>query len=82
SPRPVPTSLLAFRPNCCAVARMCARPSLRQPPNQLRWGSRWPTFTRILNTQTVLLRSQANLIASRQQVSSNLVAVYKGLGGG
>lgn len=39
-------------------------------------------YSRILNTQTALLRSQANLIEARQQVSSNLVAVYKGLGGG
>ncbi len=40
------------------------------------------SYSRILNTQTALLRSQANLIQARQQVSSNLVAVYKGLGGG
>ena len=40
------------------------------------------SYSRILNTQTALLRSQANLIEARQQVSSNLVAVYKGLGGG
>ncbi len=39
-------------------------------------------YSRILNTQTALLRSQANLIEARQQVSSNLVAIYKGLGGG
>lgn len=39
-------------------------------------------YSRILNTQTALLNSQANLIEARQQVSSNLVAVYKGLGGG
>ncbi len=39
-------------------------------------------YSRVLNTQTALLRSQANLIEARQQVSSNLVAVYKGLGGG
>ena len=40
------------------------------------------SYSRILNTQTALLRSQSNLIEARQQVSSNLVAVYKGLGGG
>ncbi|MEX0328979.1 MAG: efflux transporter outer membrane subunit [Ruegeria sp.] len=40
------------------------------------------SYSRILNTQTALLRSQANLIEARQQVSTNLVAVYKGLGGG
>nr|WP_321253400.1 efflux transporter outer membrane subunit [uncultured Ruegeria sp.] len=40
------------------------------------------SYSRILNTQTALLRSQVNLISARQQVSSNLVAVYKGLGGG
>lgn len=39
-------------------------------------------YSRILNTQTALLRSQSNLIQARQQVSSNLVSVYKGLGGG
>ena len=39
-------------------------------------------YSRVLNTQTALLRSQANLIESRQQVSTNLLAVYKGLGGG
>ncbi|MGI9367430.1 MAG: efflux transporter outer membrane subunit [Ruegeria sp.] len=39
-------------------------------------------YSRVLNTQTALLRSQANLIEARQQVSSNLVAIYKGLGGG
>ncbi len=40
------------------------------------------SYSRILNTQTALLRSQANLIEARQEVSSNLVAIYKGLGGG
>jgi NodT family efflux transporter outer membrane factor (OMF) lipoprotein len=39
-------------------------------------------FSRVLNTQTALLQSQANLIDARSQVSGNLVAIYKGLGGG
>ncbi len=40
------------------------------------------SYSRVLNTQTALLQSESNLIEARQQVSSNLVAIYKGLGGG
>ena len=39
-------------------------------------------YSRVVNTQTVLLRSQANLIEARSLVSSSLVSIYKGLGGG
>lgn len=39
-------------------------------------------YSRVLNTQTAQLQSQANLINARAQVSANLVAIYKGLGGG
>ena len=39
-------------------------------------------FTRVLNAQTALLQSQAQLIDARAEVSANLVAIYKGLGGG
>lgn len=39
-------------------------------------------YSRVLNTQRVLLQSQAELIDARAQVAGNLVAIYKGLGGG
>ncbi|OSP55951.1 efflux transporter outer membrane subunit [Pseudoruegeria sp. SK021] len=39
-------------------------------------------YTRVLNTQQGLLRAQANLITARAAASTNLVALYKGLGGG
>lgn len=39
-------------------------------------------FTRVLNTQTALLRSEQRLAAVRADVVTNLIAVYKGLGGG
>ncbi|MBV1895240.1 MAG: TolC family protein, partial [Rhodobacteraceae bacterium] len=39
-------------------------------------------YSRVLNALQALLSAQANLIDARAQVSSNLVAVYKGLGGG
>ncbi|MEP2031244.1 MAG: efflux transporter outer membrane subunit [Paracoccaceae bacterium] len=48
--------------------------------NQYRDGA--ADFTRVLNAQTALLQSEANLIDARAQVSENLVAIYKGLGGG
>ena len=48
--------------------------------NQYRDGA--ADFSRVLNAQTALLQSQANLIDARAQVSENLVAIYKGLGGG
>lgn len=48
--------------------------------NQYRDGA--ADYDRVLNAQTALLQSQANLIDARAQVSENLVAVYKGLGGG
>lgn len=39
-------------------------------------------YTRVLNTQTTLLQQQDALTASRGAVVSNLIAVYKALGGG
>ena len=39
-------------------------------------------YSRVLNALQALLSAQANLIDARAQVASNLVAVYKGLGGG
>ncbi|WP_371171058.1 efflux transporter outer membrane subunit [Aliiroseovarius sp. 2305UL8-7] len=39
-------------------------------------------YSRVLNAQSALLRSEANLVEARSQVSANLVAIYKGLGGG
>ncbi|MCP4383115.1 MAG: efflux transporter outer membrane subunit [Hyphomicrobiales bacterium] len=39
-------------------------------------------YTRVLNTQTTLLRSEQRLAAVRADVVVNLIAVYKGLGGG
>lgn len=39
-------------------------------------------YSRVLNTQTQLLRSQSDLVSARAQVSTSLVALYKGLGGG
>ncbi|MFT5340814.1 MAG: outer membrane protein TolC [Paracoccaceae bacterium] len=39
-------------------------------------------YSRVLNSLTALLQAQANLIDARSQVAGNLVAIYKGLGGG
>lgn len=39
-------------------------------------------YSRVLNTQKALLRAEADLIDAKAQVSANLVAIYKGLGGG
>ncbi len=39
-------------------------------------------YTRVLNTQTSLLQGQDALTATRGEVVSNLVSVYKALGGG
>lgn len=39
-------------------------------------------YSRVLNTQRALLRAEADLVDARSQVSANLVAIYKGLGGG
>lgn len=39
-------------------------------------------YTRVLNTQTSLVRTQDQLTAVRGQIVSNLVALYKALGGG
>jgi outer membrane protein TolC len=39
-------------------------------------------YSRVLNTQTALLRSEQRLAAVRADVVTNLIAVYKGLGGG
>ena len=39
-------------------------------------------YTRVLNTQTSLVRTQDQLTASRGQIVLNLVALYKALGGG
>jgi NodT family efflux transporter outer membrane factor (OMF) lipoprotein len=39
-------------------------------------------YTRVLNTQTTLLQQQDALTASRGAVVTNLIAVYKALGGG
>ena len=39
-------------------------------------------YSRVLNTETVLLHTQQRLTAVRAQVLTNLIAVYKGLGGG
>jgi len=47
-----------------------------------QYGDGVADYTRVLNTQSASLRAQADLIDARLQVASNLVAVYKGLGGG
>lgn len=47
-----------------------------------QYGDGLADYSRVLNAQTAMLRSQANLIEARAQVSENLVSVYKGLGGG
>ncbi len=39
-------------------------------------------YSRVLNTETALLRTQERLAGVRAQVLTNLIAVYKGLGGG
>lgn len=39
-------------------------------------------YTRVLNTQSSLARSQDRLTATRGAVVNNLIALYKGLGGG
>lgn len=39
-------------------------------------------YTRVLNTQTAALHTEQRLVAARAAVVTNLVAVYKGLGGG
>jgi NodT family efflux transporter outer membrane factor (OMF) lipoprotein len=39
-------------------------------------------YTRVLNTQTSLVRSQDQLTATRGDIVNNLIAVYKALGGG
>ncbi len=39
-------------------------------------------YTRVLNTQTAQLRGQDRLTATRGQTATNLVALYKALGGG
>lgn len=39
-------------------------------------------YSRVLNTQTVLLHTEQRLAAVRAAVLTNLIAVYKGLGGG
>ena len=39
-------------------------------------------YSRFLNTQPQLLASQSDLVSARAQVSTSLVALYKGLGGG
>ena len=39
-------------------------------------------YTRVLNTQTAQLRGQDRLTATRGQIVTNLVALYKALGGG
>jgi len=39
-------------------------------------------YTRVLNTQTALLRQQDELAAAQGQVVASLVATYKALGGG
>ncbi|WP_271946619.1 efflux transporter outer membrane subunit [Ruegeria faecimaris] len=67
---------VTFYQNSVTASRKAAEIAV----NQYRDGI--ASYSRVLNTQTALLRSQANLIEARQQVSSNLVAVYKGLGGG
>ncbi|WP_170788541.1 efflux transporter outer membrane subunit [Ruegeria lacuscaerulensis] len=67
---------VGFYENSVAASRRAAEIALDQYRDGIA------DYSRILNTQTALLNSQANLIEARQQVSSNLVAVYKGLGGG
>ncbi len=67
---------VGFYENSVAASRKAAEIAV----DQYRDGA--ASYSRILNTQTALLRSQANLIEARQQVSNNLVSVYKGLGGG
>lgn len=67
---------VGFYENSVAASRKASEIAI----DQYRDGA--ASYSRILNTQTALLRSQANLIQARQEVSSNLVAVYKGLGGG
>ena len=47
-----------------------------------QYGGGTADYTRVLNTQTGLLRAQVNLLDARAQVSENLVSIYKGLGGG
>ncbi len=39
-------------------------------------------YTRVLNTQSALARSQDRLVATQGQVLANLIALYKALGGG
>ncbi|MEO1089557.1 MAG: efflux transporter outer membrane subunit [Pseudomonadota bacterium] len=39
-------------------------------------------YTRVLNTQTSLVRGQDRLVATRGQIVANLIALYKALGGG
>lgn len=39
-------------------------------------------YTRVLNAQEAALAAEVNLIGARAQVSGNLVAIYKALGGG
>ena len=39
-------------------------------------------YSRVLNTETALLHTQQRLAAVRAEVLTNLIAVYKGLGGG
>ncbi|MEP3276595.1 MAG: efflux transporter outer membrane subunit [Stappiaceae bacterium] len=39
-------------------------------------------YSRVLNTQSALLEAESNLISTQAEVASNLVALYKALGGG
>ncbi|MCB1351755.1 MAG: efflux transporter outer membrane subunit [Rhodobacteraceae bacterium] len=47
-----------------------------------QYGDGVADYSRVLNTQEAALRIEAALVDARAQVSENLVALYKGLGGG
>ncbi len=49
---------------------------------QLQYEDGTADYTRVLNTQTALVRGQDQLTATKGDIVNNLVAVYKALGGG
>ena len=57
-----------------------ARNSLKIAQDQYRTG--FVTFVNVLNAETALLNAEDQLTQSDAQVATDLVAIYKALGGG